>query len=152
MRKFTMSSLLIISVIFFVPNIICAQKDNAQGDKQGISGGKISSEQLALLKANRAKQIEFRNAFRETLSGNQLDILTDPRLTREAKIKSFRASLSDNQVSMIKSNARQVRAQKFEIRSTLSNRQRMQIKRMGINRALHNRVQFQRARRRSQKI
>ena len=114
-------------MLVFIPYKLSAQENKIPDDKPAIYRETITEEQLAILKANRAEQIEFRNAFRETLSGNQLDILTDPRLTREARIKSFRASLSDNQVNMVKANARQVRTQKFELRSTLSNQKRMQI-------------------------
>lgn len=137
---------ILISGIVFTAGILFGQENPQLEPKQVTGNRQISPEQLALLKANRAKQIEFRNAFRETLSGNQLDILTDPRLTREAKLKSFKSSLSANQVNLIKSNSKQIRTQKFEIRSTLTNQQRMQIKRMAMVRSNQNRALYQRAR------
>jgi len=146
MRMFAITTLLIILGVLLTSSIVCAQETTVTGEKPGITRENISEEQLAILKANRSKQIEFRNAFRETLSGTQLDILTNPGLSHKAKLQSFRASLSDNQATMIRSNTKQLRSQKFELRSTLSNRKRIQIRRMGVNRAHQNRALFQRAR------
>lgn len=139
MRMFAVIKLMIIFGGLFTSNMVCAQ-----GTKATVEN--ISEEQLSILKANRSKQIEFRNAFRETLTGTQLDILTNPRLSHKDKLRSFRASLSDNQVNMIRSNTKQLRTQKFELRSTLTNRERIQIRRMGVNRAHQGRALFQRAR------
>lgn len=145
MRIFNKTFLLTVSGIIFVLGIISAQEVPASAEKPKLTQENITLEQIALLKANRSKQIEFRNSFRQTLSGEQLNILTTPGLSREEKLKSLRNSLNDNQVKMIKANKKQVRIQNFTQRATLSNQQRMQIRRMAMNRSQQNRVLFRRS-------
>lgn len=66
-------ALLSLPGILFAVNILSAQEVLVPTDKPKIARENISKEQVAMLKANGSKQIEFRNAFRETLSGNQLE-------------------------------------------------------------------------------
>ena len=146
MKMIIKTVLLSLLEIIFAANIVTAQEVAISANKPKPAREGISEEQLALVKANRSKQIEFRNAFRETLTGNQLDILTDPGLKKEEKLRAFRQSLSDNQVKMMNSNKKQFRAQKNTLRTTFSNQQRSQIRRMAVNRSQQNKVIFRRAR------
>lgn len=135
----------IMLVIMLVPVTLAAQNIKEPPEKQQ-NGPNLSTEQIAALKEIRGKQIIFRNAFRESLTGNQLDILTNPALTREEKLKSFRASLSADQVRMIKTHRNEIREQSRTIRATLSDGNRMGIRRMAMAKAQQNRTFFQRVR------
>ena len=135
----------IMLVIMLVPVTLAAQDIKKPPEKKQ-TGPILSTEQIAAIKEVRGKQIIFRNAFRESLTGNQLDILTNPALTREAKLKSFRASLSADQVKMIKTHRNEIRDQNYAIRATLSDGQRMGIRRMAMAKAQQNRAFFQRVR------
>ena len=144
----------IINFVFYVLLIVFCTSNKLNGQETTVPVGKpqlnrndMSAEQIANIKATRAKQIELRNAFRETLTGNQLDILTNPALNREEKLTSFRGSLSGTQLQMMKANRKQVRTQNNALRSAVSSQQRMQIRRMGVYRAQQNRFIYQRTRR-----
>jgi len=86
-----------------------------------------------MIKANKAKQVEFKNAFKKTLSSDQLNLRSDPRLTRYDRIKSFRASFTDDQVAMIRDHQKQMAAQRQLFRSTLTDIQKKQLKMMALN-------------------
>jgi len=146
MKAFIKIICLVIVVFLLSVSIIAAQEtSNTETSSKSVRAF-LTAEQKAELKLNREKQIEFRNQFRETLSENQLGILTDPRLTREAKISSLRASLSDNQVNLIKSNRKQIRTGNVAFKNTLTEQQRLRIRRMAISRAQQNRAVHFRAR------
>ena len=97
-----------------------------------------------MLKDDFQKRKELRQAFKATLSQDQKDLLSDPRLMPLDRIKSFRASLSDEQVSMIKADKDQIKAMKVEFRSTLSSEQKIQLRKMAVNRGRLNRSVFER--------
>ncbi len=149
MGKIVKKVVLNFLAIILTLNMLSAQAITGPADKQKASVDKLSEEQIAIIKENRAKQIQFRNRFKETLTGNQLDILTDRGLTNDERIRLFRSSLSGNQLNMIKSNRKQIRTQNYSLRSALSDQQRMRIRRMAIMRAQQNGVQFPRARMRN---
>ena len=86
-----------------------------------------------MIKANKAKQVEFKNAFKKTLSSDQQNILSDPRLMRYDRIKSFRASFTDEQVAMIKDHRKEMAANRQLFRSTLTDSQKKQLKMMALN-------------------
>jgi hypothetical protein len=148
MKRKIKKILAIILAMMLVQAKLVAQEIKEAPDKQ-LSAPTLSTEQIAAIKEIRGKQIVFRNAFRESLTGSQLDILTNPALTREEKLKSFRASLSSGQLRMIKNHRNEIRAQNFAIRSTLSDRQRMGIRRMAMAKAQQNMAFFQRVRMRN---
>jgi hypothetical protein len=139
-------------LIFFILIVFCSsfilngQETEVPSKKPQLYQNNTSAEQIASIKATRAKQIEIRNAFRETLTGNQLDILTNPALSRDAKLTSFRGSLSATQLQMMKANRQQIRTQNNAIRSVVSQQQRMRIRRMGVYRAQQNRYFYKRIR------
>jgi hypothetical protein len=135
----------IMLVIMLMPVTLAAQDIKEPPEKQQ-NRPILSTEQIAAIKEIRGKQIIFRNAFRESLTGNQLDILSNPALTREGKLKSFRASLSADQIRMIKTHKNEIKAQNYAIRATLSDRQRIGIRRMAMAKAQQNRAFFQRIR------
>jgi hypothetical protein len=99
-----------------------------------------------MLKNDLQKRKEIRDAFRATLTQEQKDMLTDPRMMKAERIKAFRASLTDQQVNMIKERQQQTKTDRIQFRSTLSDQQKMQFKRMAINRARMNKAFFIRAR------
>jgi hypothetical protein len=139
-------------LIFFILIVFCSSFI-LNGQETGVRAEEIKAnrsieqaERLAQVKAIRAKQTEVRNVFRETLTGNQLDILTNPALNREEKLSSFRRSLSGTQIHMMKANKKRIRTQNNSLRSVVSGRQRMQIRRMGVYRAQQNRFLYHRAR------
>jgi len=90
----------------------------------------FTDDQKAMLKANRQKIKDMRDAFRATLTQAQKDILSDPRLIKIDRERAFRASFTDKQVKMIKARQQEVKADRVKFRSTLSEQQKMQLKRM----------------------
>lgn len=120
--------------IMFLSNLVSGQETTATVKNPQTRKIEFTQEQKAMLKANRAKQLEFKNAFRKTLSSGQLDILSDPRLMKYDRLKSFRASFTDDQVSMIREHRKQMAAQKQLFRSTLTDIQKQRIKMMALNR------------------
>ncbi len=139
-------SLLNLLIIILTSVTLSAQDVKETVTKSQTKGGSLSEGQIAAIKEIRQNQINFRNAFRESLTGNQLDILTNPGFTREEKLKSFQASLSADQIRMIKTHRNEIKSQKYAIRATLSEQQRMGIRRMAMTKAQQNRASFQRVR------
>jgi hypothetical protein len=105
----------------------------------------LTEEQKTMLKNNRQKRKDLWQAFRATFSQKQKDMLSDPRLMPYERMKSFRASLTDQQVDMIKANRKEIKAMKDEFRSTLSDEQKIQFRKMAVNRGRMNRVPFEKA-------
>jgi vacuolar-type H+-ATPase subunit I/STV1 len=92
-----------------------------------------------MLKNNLQKRKELRQAFKATITQDQKDILSDPRVMPAERMKSFRASFTDQQVSIIKSNRKEIKAMKDEFRSTLSAEQKIQLRKMAVKRGRMNR-------------
>ncbi len=132
--------------IFLIAGTLSAQQENKVPARAGAPGEKLTAEQIEAIKEIRQERAAFRNAFRETLTGNQLDILTKPGLTRQERLKSFGASLSADQIRMIRTHKRVMRLQNNTIRSAVAEHQRMGIRRMGMNKNQQNRTYFQRIR------
>jgi hypothetical protein len=105
----------------------------------------LTDEQKTMLKNDHQKRKELRQAFRATFSQKQKDLLSDPRVMPYERIKSFRASLTDQQVEMIKANKTEIKAMKDEFRSTLSDEQKLQFRKMAVNRGRLNRRSFEKA-------
>lgn len=120
--------------ILFLSDLVSGQETTANVKNPSTGKIEFTQEQKAMIKARRAKQMEFKNAFRNTLSPEQLNILSDPRLMRYDKQKSFRASFTDDQVAMIKDHRKQIAAQKQLFRATLTDIQKQHIKMMALNR------------------
>ena len=134
-----MKTIIRMGILSFIGIIFLFDLVSGQGTTATVknpSTGKIqfTQEQKAMIKAKRAKQLEFKNAFRKTLSAEQQNILSDPRLMRYDRIKSFRASFTDDQVAMIKDHRKQMAAQKQLFKSTLTDIQKQRIKMMALNR------------------
>ena len=146
MKIFNRKILIILLGIILPAGFLSAQQPEVPEKGPELKNEEISKEQLEIMKANRQKQIDFRNAFKETLSEQQLGILNNASLTREQKMESFRKSLSENQAGMIKANRKEIKSQNFALRATLGEGQRMQLRRMAVNRAQMNRILFQRSR------
>ncbi len=137
-------SVLFIGVIISLSTTYAQEikvKNAARGERTKI----FTTEQAAIIKANRAKQIEFRKAFKATFSKSQLDILTNPKLIKADREKAFRASLTDGQVKMIKANRESIKDQRNALKTSLTDQQKMKIKRMAIKRFQNRRIMFMRA-------
>lgn len=119
--------------ILFLSNLVSGQETTVTVKNPSTGNVKFTEEQKAMIKARRAKQVEFKNDFKKTLSSNQLNILSDPRLTRYDRIKSYRASFTDDQVVMIKDHRKQMAAQRQLFRSTLTDIQKKQLRMMALN-------------------
>jgi hypothetical protein len=119
--------------ILIIYNLASGQETRATIKNPATGDAKFTEEQKAMIKENRAKQVEFKSAFRKTLSSDQLNILSDPRLIRYDRIKSFRASFTDYQVAMIKDHRKQMADQRKLFRSTLTDSQKRQLKMMALN-------------------
>jgi len=134
MKKIIRMGVLSFMGMLFLLDLVSGQETTV--NVKNPSKGKIefTQEQKAMIKARRAKQVEFKKAFRNTLSSEQLNILSDPRLMRYDRLKSFRASFTDDQVAMIKDHRKEMSAQKQLFRSTLTDIQRHHIKMMALNR------------------
>ncbi|HKK40985.1 MAG TPA: hypothetical protein VJ963_01160 [Bacteroidales bacterium] len=132
--------------ILLATGSICAQQGNEAPAGTKATGANLTTRQIEAIKAIRQERATFRNAFRETLTGNQLDILTKPGLTRQERLKSFSASLSADQMRMIRAHRRVMRIQNNTIRSAVAEHKRMGIIRMGMNKNQQNRNYFQRVR------
>lgn len=94
----------------------------------------LTDNQKAMQKAYQQKRKEMREAFKTTISQDQKNILSDPRLVKADRIKKFRASLTDKQVSMIKARQQEVKTEKEQFRATLTDQQKMQLKRRAMMR------------------
>jgi hypothetical protein len=105
----------------------------------------LSEEQKTMLKNNRQKTKELFQAFRATFSQKQQDMLTDPRIMPNERMKSFRASLTDKQVDMIKDYRKEIKEMRDKFRSTLSDEQKIQFRKMTVNRGRQNRIPFEKA-------
>jgi hypothetical protein len=120
-----------IFLIMLVATLISAAGTQAQvTDNQLQQTRRLSEEQLALIKANREKQIELRKEFRASLTEQQLNMLRNPDLSREFKIKNLRTSLSEQQTQMLRNNMRNKRIQRAEVMNTMSYQQRLMLRRM----------------------
>ena len=119
--------------ILLLSNLVSGQETTATVKNPSTGNVKFTDEQKAMIKANKAKQVEFKNAFKKTLSSDQLNLRSDPRLIRYDRIKSFRASFTDDQVDMIRDHQKQMAAQRQLFRSTLTDIQKKQLKMMALN-------------------
>jgi len=119
--------------ILLLSNLVSGQETTATVKNPSTGNVKFTDEQKAMIKANKAKQVEFKNAFKKTLSSDQQNILSDPRLMRYDRIKSFRASFTDEQVAMIKDHRKEIAANRQLFRSTLTDSQKKQLKMMALN-------------------
>jgi hypothetical protein len=146
MNKIKLKIGLSLMGIFLFTGIISAQQGINTASEAKKGAGILSNEQIEAIKAIRQERATFRNAFRETLTGNQLDILTRQGLSRQEKLKSFGASLSATQLKMIKAHRRQMRIQNNTIQATIAEQRRMGIMRMAMNKNQQNRTYFQRVR------
>jgi hypothetical protein len=97
---------------------------------------RLSEEQLALFKANREKQIEFRKEFRASLSEQQLNMLRNPQLSREMKMRNLRSSLSERQTQILRNSIKNSRIQRSEIMNTMSYQQRLMLRRAYMYRSM----------------
>ncbi len=132
--------------LLLTSGMLMAQDENETSQAPQVIAGGLTSQQVSAIKAAREKQIAFRNAFRETLTQDQIGILTNTGLSREQKIKSLGTSLSIDQRNMISMHRKEIRSEKYTIRSTFSEQQRMGIRRMAINKAQQNRMFFRKMR------
>lgn len=119
--------------ILFLTNLVSGQETTVTVKNPSTGNVKFTEEQKAMIKARRAKQVEFKNDFKKTLSSNQLNILSDPRLTRYDRIKSYRASFTDDQVVIIKDHRKQMATQRQLFRSTLTDIQKKQLRMIALN-------------------
>jgi murein L,D-transpeptidase YafK len=133
MKKIIRTGIISFIGILFLSNLVSGQETTATVKNPSTGNVKFTEEQKAMIKANRAKQVEFKNAFRKTLSSTQLDLRSDPRLTRYDRIKSFRASFTDGQVAMIRDHSKQMVTQRQLLRSTLTDSQKKQLRIMALN-------------------
>jgi uncharacterized FlgJ-related protein len=119
--------------IMFLSNLVSGQETTVTVKDPSTGNVKFTEEQKAMIRARKAKQVEFKNAFKKTLSLDQLNILSDPRLMKYDRIKSYRASFTDDQVAMIRDHRKQIAAQRQLFRSTLTDIQKKQLKMMALN-------------------
>jgi transcriptional/translational regulatory protein YebC/TACO1 len=119
--------------ILLLSNLILGQETTATAKNPSTGNVKFTEEQKAMIKATRAKQAEFKNAFKKTLSSDQLNLRSDPRLTRYDRIKSFRASFTDDQVALIREHQKQMAEQRKLFRSSLTDIQKKQLRMIALN-------------------
>lgn len=120
--------LIVLAVLLTTVTSIQAQVTESSTPAQQTR--RLSEDQLALIKANRERQIELRKEFRASLSEQQLDILRNPELSREFKMKNLRSSLNERQTQMLRNNMRNNRMQRSEVMNTMSYQQRLMLRRM----------------------
>ncbi len=133
----------LLGILLFT-GIISAQQGNMTASKAKNGAASLSDKQIEALKAIRQERATFRNAFRETLTGNQLDILTRQGLSRQERLRSFGVSLTATQMKMIKAHKRQMRIQNNTIQATIGEQRRMGIMRMAMNKNQQNKTYFKR--------
>jgi hypothetical protein len=138
MKTIVKSGLIILLGILFSGGVVVAQAQEQTQSNQTMAGTQfrkpvLTESQKAILKNNLQKRRENRKAFRATLTLQQKNMLTDPRMMKVDRIKAFRASLTDQQVNMIKTRQQEIKAEKNQFRSTLSPQQKIQFKKMAVN-------------------
>ncbi len=149
MKTIIKSTLSILLGIFIMSGVAVAQdqsQTNAPLQRKNMRTPILTESQKSMQKANQQKRKEMREAFKATISQNQKDILSDPRLVKADRIKKFRASLTDSQVSMIKARQQEVKTEKEQFRATLTDQQKMLLKRRAMTRNKTNGAQSNRPR------
>jgi hypothetical protein len=142
MKTIVKTAMTILLGIMFSGSIMVAHEQTQS--KQPVVGTQmtkrvLTEEQRAMLKNDLQKRKELRQTFKATISQDQKDMLSDPRVMPSERMKSFRASLTDQQVSIIKANRKAIKAMKDEFRATLSDEQKIQLRKMAVNRGRMNR-------------
>jgi hypothetical protein len=141
-------SIVLLGAVF--SSRIVAAQEQTQSDQprqeNQILKPVLTEEQRTMLKNDLQKRKEIREAFRATLTQAQKDMLTNPRMMKADRIKAFRASLTDQQVNMIKERHQEIKADRIQFRTTLSDAQKMQFRRMAMNRSRLNKAFFIRTR------
>ena len=128
--------------ILFLSCLVSGQETTVTVKNPSTGNVKFTEEQKAMIKERRAKQVEFKNSFKKTLSSDQLNILSDPRLMKYDRIKSYRASFTDEQVAMIRDHRKQMAAQRQLFRSTLTDIQKKQLRMTALNKMRQRRSQM----------
>ena len=145
MKTIVKTTLSILLGIILSGGIMVAQDQNQS--KEPVRGTRkqvLTQDQRTMLKNDSRKRKELRQAFKATLSQQQKDLLSDPRVMPVDRIKSFRASLTDQQVSMIIADKEQIKAMKEVFRGTLSPEQKIQFRKIAVNKGRMNRSVFER--------
>jgi len=135
MKTIIKSTLSILLGMLLMSSVVVAQdqsQTNAPVPGKNIKTPILTENQKTMQKTNQQKRKEMREAFKATISKDQKDILSDPRLVKADRIKKFRASLTDSQVSMIKARQQEVKTEKEQFRATLSDQQKMQLKKRAM--------------------
>ena len=133
MKKIIRTGIISFIGILFLSNLVSGQETTVNPKNPSTGNIKFTEEQKAMIKERRAKQVEFKSAFKKTLSADQLNILSDPRLMRYDRIKSYRASFTNEQVAMIRDHRKQMAAQRQLFRSTLTDIQKKQLRMMALS-------------------
>lgn len=147
MKIILKSASLVLLLIISTAKI--SAQDQVQADQpRGVQNMKpiLTEDQRAMLKNDLQKRKELRDAFKATLTQQQKDMLTDPRLVKADRIKAFRASLTDQQVNLIKARQKEVKTSRSQFRATLTDKQKMQFRRMAMNKGRMNHAMLIRAR------
>lgn len=97
--------MLVLSMLFF--QISFAQEEIPESPTRERI---YTPEQIEMIKAQRALVKENKDAFRSTLSEEQLAILSNKELTRQARKEALMSSLSDAQQALLEANKAEVKA------------------------------------------
>ena len=135
MKTIIKSTLSILLGMLLMGSVVVAQ-DQSQTIKPVPRKNKntqiLTDNQKAMQKANQEKRKVMKEAFKATVSQDQKDILSDPRLVKADRNKKFRASLTDKQVGMIKARQQEVKNENDQFRATLTDQQKMQLKKRAL--------------------
>jgi len=88
----------------------------------------LTEEQKELAVANKEESKANREAFKATLSDEQLAILENKEMTKHEKMKDFAESLSEEQQTMRLANKESMEANRDALRATLTDEQKEAIK------------------------
>jgi hypothetical protein len=127
-----------ISVLFSVTLIINAQETPV--------APQITDQQREQIRQNIQKMKQMREEFKASLTQEQKDMLTDPRMMPADRERAFRKSLTDNQVKMLREKQQEMKMMRTRLETRLSDAERLRFRRMMIYNNFNNREVFRRAR------
>lgn len=104
-----------------------AQENNSEMDAY-LNLNALSDTQKSIIQTERKKIKESREAFKKSLTKEQLNILKNPVLTKEEKRANLVASFTEMQKNLIVESETRIKGMAKRIKPTLSENQKKELK------------------------
>lgn len=113
-----------IKVLIFIALLFFSTYSNAQ-NAEVLSN--LTPQQKEMVEAQKKLLIKNREAFKATLSANQLEILKNTSLSKEDRMKALTESLSDSQKKLLAKNRSEAISGKENFKATITEEQRQKL-------------------------